>query len=314
MMTSIILPKRSSNHGHGSAPSAMLGSRQPSASPAIVVGCRGNETLACMRKVPAGQLVEGMARTKMTAWPVVDNLTVPANRGAAWREARVAKGARVDEQHSPGRTGPGEPQYYDAALLRGPSPRATRRLRQRDAILSLYRSKPGLETDFDVAAAILTDSVWQCPQQILANVSASAGLSVWRSYINATVAELLPEKFRFLGRFHGSDLVLLFGSATFELTTRLYAFGNHLRGVIGRFVRNPHGGPGWPAVGSSYAPFDVAVLGDVGEQRSAGATRTRRTWTRTVPCFRHLKSKRVLSLRLLKVLRESSQLYFVCNL
>lgn len=129
---------------------------------AAVVGCRGNETLACMRKVPAGQLVEGMARTKMTAWPVGDNLTVPANRGAAWREARVAKGARVDEQHSPGRTGPGEPQYYDAALLRGPSPRATRRLRQLDAILSLYRSKPGLETDFDVAAAILTDSVWQC--------------------------------------------------------------------------------------------------------------------------------------------------------
>lgn len=56
------------------------------------------------------------------------------------------------------------------------------------------------------------------------------------------------------------------------LTPQLYTFANYLRGVVGRFVRNPAGGPGWPAVGSRYAPFDLAVLGDVGDEMAAGAT------------------------------------------
>ncbi|KAM4066380.1 carboxylesterase family protein [Hirsutella rhossiliensis] len=250
------------------------------------VGCRGNSSLACMRRVPAKQLVEGMAKANMTALPIADNLTVPANRAAAWRDGRVAKvpvlmSTMAQEGRALVNRNITMQQFVGTYL-----PETLVTPKQRDAIVSLYRSKPGLESDFDVAAAIYTDLLWQCPQQNLANVSASTGLAVWRSYINASIAELLPEQFQFLGKFHGGDVVLLFSTPTFEgggggdgfkLTPQLYAFANYFRGVIGTFVRNPHGGPGWPAVGSSYAPFDVVALGDVGEQRSAGATPVNQT-------------------------------------
>lgn len=58
-------------------------------------------------------------------------------------------------------------------------------------------------------------------------------------------------------------------------TPQLYAFAAYLCGVVGGFVRNPAGGAGWPAVGSAFAPWDVAVLGDAGDQRSAGAAPVR---------------------------------------
>lgn len=38
-------------------------------------------------------------------------------------------------------------------------------------------------------------------------------------------------------------------------------------------MRNPHLGPGWPAVGSErFAPFDVANVGDIGALKSGGIT------------------------------------------
>lgn len=84
---------------------------------------------------------------------------------------------------------------------------------------------------------------------------------------------MFPRELAWLEKFHGSDVALLFSSPTFEgdagglpLTPQLYTFGNYLRGVVGRFVKNPQGGPGWSAVGSRYAPFDVANLGDIGRE------------------------------------------------
>ena len=56
------------------------------------------------------------------------------------------------------------------------------------------------------------------------------------------------------------------------LTPQLYTFANYLRGIVGRFVKNPRGGPGWPKVGSRYHPLDVANLGDVGDEGAAGVT------------------------------------------
>lgn len=96
---------------------------------------------------------------------------------------------------------------------------------------------------------------------------------------------MLPEEFQYLGKFHGTDVALLFLTPTFEesglwglkLRPELYAFVNYFRGVIGKFVRNPGGGPGWAAVGSSYAPFDVATLGDAGNVHTGGATPVNQT-------------------------------------
>lgn len=49
---------------------------------------------------------------------------------------------------------------------------------------------------------------------------------------------------------------------------------------MGRFIRNPVEGPGWPAVGSQFASFDVANVGDLGmvqEGIAAGATPVNQT-------------------------------------
>lgn len=80
-----------------------------------------------------------------------------------------------------------------------------------------------------------------------------------------------------MGKFHGSDVALLFSTPTFEgdangipFTPQLYTFAKYLRGVAGQFIRNPEAGPGWPSVGSKYEPFDVVSLG--GEGGLAGAT------------------------------------------
>ena len=94
-----------------------------------------------------------------------------------------------------------------------------------------------------------------------------------------SVTEILPPEYSWLEKFHGSDVALLFSLPTWEVdgpdnpfTAELYTFANYFRGVIGKFVRNPAGGPGWPQVQSSYEPLDIAILGDVGDVRTSGAT------------------------------------------
>ncbi|KJZ73963.1 hypothetical protein HIM_06631 [Hirsutella minnesotensis 3608] len=243
------------------------------------VGCTADDKLACMRNVSAKALIEGLVKTNATAVPIIDNVTVSATRAADWRQGRIVKvpvmmSTLAEEGRALISRNITMDEFFKVYL---PEPLVN--TTKREAILSFYRGKPTLKTDFDVAAAIYTDFIWQCPQQIVANISASIGVPVWRSYINASISDLLPEKFRFLGKFHGGDLILLFGSPSFEdnssglrYTPQLYTFAKYLRGVIGSFVRNPRGGPGWPAVGSAYAPFDVVALGDVGNEKSAGAS------------------------------------------
>ncbi|PHH93035.1 hypothetical protein CDD83_2145 [Cordyceps sp. RAO-2017] len=252
---------------------------------AALVGCGGADSLSCMRSVPAEKLIQSIAKApKLRIVPLVDNVTVPANRAAAWRDERVAKvpllmSTMAEEGRALVNRNITVPRFVETYL---PEPLVTKE--QRDAIISHYRSKSRLRTDFDVVAAIYTDFLWQCPQQMLANASASIKNPAWNAYINASVAELLPEKYHFLGKFHGADVVLLFSTPTFEahpggfrFSPKLYTFANYLRGIIGRFVRNPSGGPGWPAVRSSYQPWDVATLGDVNDEQSAGATPVNRT-------------------------------------
>ncbi|KND91816.1 Lipase 4 [Tolypocladium ophioglossoides CBS 100239] len=244
------------------------------------VGCSSGEKLSCMRKVPAKKLLEGLAKTGSTFLPVVDNFTVPTGRAAAWRGGRVAKvpmlmSSVAEEGRALVNHNITMNRFLEVFLS---PPIATEK--QQDEILSFYRKKPDLKTDFDVAAAIYTDFLFQCPNQILANISASLKPPVWRGYFNVSITDILPKKLQYLGKFHGTDIVLLSLTPTFEesglrglrLSPELYTFANYFRGVIGKFVRNPSGGPGWPAVGSSYAPFDVATLGDAGNVHTGGAT------------------------------------------
>lgn len=62
------------------------------------------------------------------------------------------------------------------------------------------------------------------------------------------------------------------GSSAPGLSSELYTLGVDLRGALARFVKNPHAGPGWPAVRSQFAPLDLAVLGNVSDVVTGGAT------------------------------------------
>ncbi|KAF7550363.1 hypothetical protein G7Z17_g5762 [Cylindrodendrum hubeiense] len=241
---------------------------------AQAVGCNStDDQLSCMRQVSASDLIDAMSATQVTFTPVTDNVTVPRGRAQRWREGKIAKvpvltGTIAQEGRALVNRHINMSLFLDSYLT---EPLVTKE--QRGAILDVYRADPALETNFDVAAAIYTDYFWQCPQGILANMSASIDNPAWRFYFNASLISLFPKELAWLGKFHGSDVSLLFSTPTFEgdaggvpLTPQLYTFGNYLRGVVGRFVKNPRGGPGWPAVGSRYAPFDVANLGDVGSE------------------------------------------------
>lgn len=116
--------------------------------------------------------------------------------------------------------------------------------------------------------------------QKLTSISASIHNPTWRYYFNISMVDRLPQDYQYLGKFHGSDILLLFLSPTYDdstpagalFTPILSVFTTYWRSAIGKFVRNPSGGPGWPAVGSSFKPFDLVTLGDVGSANAGGAT------------------------------------------
>jgi acetylcholinesterase len=123
------------------------------------------------------------------------------------------------------------------------------------------------------------------PQHILANTSASLENPTWRYYFNTSIADFFPDEYQWLDKFHGSDIALLFTFPSFDtdilpLSPQQYAVANSFRAALGRFIRNPVEGPGWPAVGSRFEPFGVANIGDLGavpEGLAAGATPVNRT-------------------------------------
>lgn len=248
---------------------------------AQVLGCDDpKEQLACMRNASADDLVKAMATAQVAFMPVTDDLTLPSNRTQRWRDGKNAKvpvmmGTIAEEGRALVNRNITLEQFNAAYLS---EPLVTQE--QRDAIYEVYNNDTTLKTDFDRAAAIYTDFFWQCPQGILANISAEIGNPTWRYYFNTSVTSLFPSELSWLQKFHGSDVALLFSTPTFEgdangvpLTPKLYTFANYLRGVVGRFVRNPSGGPGWPKVGSKFWPVDVANLGDVGSEGDvAGVT------------------------------------------
>lgn len=259
------------------------------------VGCGGSgnntaRTLKCMSDVPTDKLLEGMHKAGVGYNPIADNATVLPGRAAAWRQGRTARvpvlaTSMAEEGRGLVNHNVTMERFLEAYL---PQPLVTKS--QQDSILDFYRTKrPALKTDFDVAAAIYTDFHWQCPLRLLAAAAVSvpddaAKQPLWRGYFNASIAELLPQEFHWLGKFHGTDVLLAFLGPSFEgdsggtttgivLTPQVYTFARYFRGMIGAFVRNPAAGPGWPATGArAYLPFDVASLGDVGDVKAGGAT------------------------------------------
>lgn len=134
---------------------------------ARVVGCNGtDDQLSCMRAVSADDLIDAMSATQVTFMPVTDNVTVPSGRAERWRNGENAKvpvlmGTIAQEGRALVNRHINMSLFLESYLM---EPLVTRQ--QREALLDVYRADPGLETDFDVAAAIYTDYFFQCVSEV----------------------------------------------------------------------------------------------------------------------------------------------------
>ncbi|KAG6006955.1 hypothetical protein E4U21_006574 [Claviceps maximensis] len=247
---------------------------------AEAAGCRGSK-VDCLRQLPAERLLNITIETgHLNFLPIIDNKAIPFNRATAWRRGDVTKvpllgGTSAQEGRS--LLNPrASLERFNSAYLR----ESLVTKKQLSAIYQYYRTLPNTTSNFELTTKIYTDLLLQCPMRRLTSLSASMRNPTWRYYFNISMTEFVPARSRYIGKFHGSDIMSLFLSTTYEgyspqgvlFSPVKSAFLKYWRGVIGRFVRNPSGGPGWPAVGSSSAPFDLATLGDLFDQHSAGAT------------------------------------------
>lgn len=124
-----------------------------------VVGCRGPDQLQCMRDVPADDLVKAMSTAGSAFLPVTDNVTILSERAERWRHGDVARvpilmGTVAEEGRGLINRNISLETFF-GAYLSEPLVNET----QQRLILDAYHT---LKTDFDTAAAIYTDFVWQC--------------------------------------------------------------------------------------------------------------------------------------------------------
>lgn len=117
-------------------------------------------------------------------------------------------------------------------------------------------------TDYDQAAQILTELVFQCSQARWANDTASIGIPAWRYYFNATFPNTRP--WANLGVFHSSEIPIVFGTySPINATVQEYALSQTIMSTWAKFAKNPLGGPGWNPIGSGTA--GQMISGDYGE-------------------------------------------------
>ncbi|KAF6807359.1 para-nitrobenzyl esterase [Colletotrichum sojae] len=228
------------------------------------VGCPARN-LSCMANIPASNLTSAMRKHRITFSPQQDNLTVLPSPVERWKSGNVAQVPILTGTVAEEGRGLINDQINLKTFLSAFFPLTSVPKEVTRAILSTYRSDPNLKTDFDIAAAIYTDYFWTCPQSKLASTASSNNIPAWRYTFNTSILQFLPKENSWLGKFHGSEIILLFTSPTTPHTPQSYAVYEFFRGAIARFTKNPFAGPGWPAVGSDYAPVDTVVLGDVGE-------------------------------------------------
>ncbi|KAG6006217.1 hypothetical protein E4U43_000473 [Claviceps pusilla] len=254
---------------------------------AKAANCSGS-TVECLRKLSADNLLKlVIEQGNLDFLPVADNRSVPLARASAWRRGNVVKvpilgGTSAEEGRSLVSLDVSIDEFNDAYF-----PETLVNKTQLESIYTYYKTLPDTDSNFEVASKIYNDLFLQCvsksillPMMRLTS-AASNYMPTWRYYNNISMTEFLKPGDRYIGKYHGSDIMSLFLSTTYDGVTPdgtpfpavKSAYLKYWRGVLGRFVRNPKAGPGWPEVGSSqYAPLYLATLGDVGNTHSAGST------------------------------------------
>ncbi|EON69466.1 hypothetical protein W97_08726 [Coniosporium apollinis CBS 100218] len=231
------------------------------------LNCTGPSALACARAAPASVIKNIIERGALQFDPVPDNLTLvsrPAQRRISGNIADVPVLSGTTSQE--GRVfvvGQTNITNYVRTTFRS-APVALQ-----DAILAAYPVGGEYPTGYDAIAQIFTEFVFQCPQALFANATAAIGIPSWRYYFNATFPNL--QRFPNAGVYHASEIAMVFRTYNMSTATAEQdALGKFMQGVWAQFAKNPHGGPGWNAVGTGdefiggAADLDLGVIGGQG--------------------------------------------------
>lgn len=145
-------------------PTGAPGIQDPWAALALGVGCNDRATrLKCMRSVNASSLKAVMLEKRLTFGPAFDGVTYFGDGAKRWREGRIAKvpvimGTVAEEARPFVSRDIANVTAYLSGMMGSPMPTTPDELA---AIVAAY-PRSVYQTDFDVAAAIQTDWMWQC--------------------------------------------------------------------------------------------------------------------------------------------------------
>ncbi|EEU44833.1 uncharacterized protein NECHADRAFT_49338 [Fusarium vanettenii 77-13-4] len=226
-------------------------------------GCKkGNfdETLKCMRELPADKLRDVVERAALTFMPLADDGVTQANypRGQRLKSEEEPKSmARVPiligTTAEEGRL----PELKEITLEEALSHFASGITPAQIWLLrSLYPiGSPGINNEFDQITTIVTEIGAQCPTKFMADEFSSVGIKTRRFIYNASFEN--TEIFKGSGAYHAAELSTLFGSFPKKGATE---YQDKLSRVMQKawadFVKDPEEGPGWDEVPK------VGVLGD----------------------------------------------------
>jgi carboxylesterase type B len=211
-----------------------------------VLNCSSaGDVLACARSANASTIKNIVENTPLFFSPVSDNVTQLEFPEAARVAKKVAQvpillGTTADEGSffAFGQTNttaflsqsfPGLPMLWSAIEKAYP-----------------LGSSPQLASEYLVNAAIAGDFQFQCPCAIVANDSEATGIPTWRYLYNATFPNTQFKQFPSLGVYHGSELVMVFGTyPEANATKEEVQLGHEMQKAWADFAKDPMAGPGW---------------------------------------------------------------------
>jgi carboxylesterase type B len=231
------------------------------------VNCSSDNTLECIRAVPASMLRENMERLALDFGPVPDG-------GVTWagtpRQNRlnstdddplvarvsVLVGSNADEGsiYSVG-------QNDTEAYLRGSLPGgATDEVIQ--ALLNAYSlGSPGISNEFERISSINTEFVFQCPVKVVAEESVEVNIKAWRYYFNASFPN--TQLFEGSGAYHSAEIAAVFGTYPEEGATEFQMdVSKAMQKAWADFAKEPNRGPGWEMV-PKIGGFGSSATADV---------------------------------------------------
>ncbi|PGG99296.1 hypothetical protein AJ79_08563 [Helicocarpus griseus UAMH5409] len=211
--------------------------------------CASDKALDCIRAISALELKEIVERQQLQFGPVPDG-------GATWADSpRKDRLNSTDQQSRIARVPVLVGSNADEArvIVYGQNDTA--------AFLGNYISEeaakvlinaypigtPGISSEFERLAAIVTDFAFQCLVKLLAEESTTVGIDAWRYYFNASFPN--TELFAESGVYHFSEIQHVFGTYPRKGATKFEVeVSKGMQDAWANFAKNPSNGPGWEKV------------------------------------------------------------------